>query len=115
MNTKPLSRRTFLILAASAATGTALAACVAPAPAEQGAGAPATEAVTIDIWEQQVSIDAASGAAKAFAEKFPNITLNWVPTPIADTSTKLVAAIAAGNGAPDLAFVQYTDMINFTL
>ena len=115
MDTKPLSRRTFLTLAASVATGTALAACVAPAPAEQGAGAPATEAVTIDIWEQQVSIDAASGAAKAFAEKFPNITLNWVPTPLADTSTKLVAAIAAGNGAPDLAFIQYTDMINFTL
>ena len=117
MNTKPLSRRAFLTLAASAATGTALAACAAPPAAPQPAAteAPAAEPVTIDIWEQQVSIDAASGAAKAFAEKFPNITLNWVPTPIADTSTKLVAAIAAGNGAPDLAFVQYSDMINFTL
>lgn len=116
MKTHSLSRRAFLNLVAGSATGLALAACVAaPAPAEQGAGAPATEAVTIDIWEQQVSIDAASGAAKAFAAKYPDITLNWVPTPIAETATKLVAAIAAGNGAPDLAFVQYNDMINFTL
>ena len=117
MKTHPLSRRTFLTLVAGATTTAALAACVAqtPAPAEEGAGAPATEAVTIDIWEQQVSIDAASGAAKAFAAKYPDIQLNWVPTPLADTSTKLIAAIAAGSGAPDLAFVQYNDMINFTL
>ena len=113
MRTQSLSRRAFLNLAAMTAAGAALAACAAPvAPQAAGgesAAAPANEPVTIDIWEQQVSVDAATGAAKAFAEKNPNIKLNWVPTPLADTTTKLVAAIAAGNGEPDLAFIQYND------
>jgi ABC-type glycerol-3-phosphate transport system substrate-binding protein len=134
MSLRRISRKDFLKLAASMSAGVALAACGAPAAPAPPAAAPAstqapavTEApkvtaapaaagsgpVTLSIWEQQQSIDTAKGAAKAFSAKNPDVKLNWVPTPMGEVATKLLAAIAAGSGAPDLVFDQYNDMVNF--
>jgi len=83
------------------------------------AGGAASEAatagpVTLEIWEQQVSINVVKPAVNAFLAKYPAIKVKWIPTPGADTATKLLAAISAGSGAPDIAFIAYTDMAKFT-
>jgi len=140
-----LSRRKFLMIAASSGGALALAACAAqptPAPAPQQPAAtaetkpteappppteapaatpeptlapPPAEATTIELWVQEVSIAPQKKVSADFMAKTPNIKLNFVPTTLADTTTKLLASIAAGSGAPDLAFVQYNDIVNFTL
>src|SRR5206468_4399082 len=46
--------------------------------------------------------------------KEPGAKLKAVPVPLAETPTKLLASIAAGAGAPDIAFIQYGDMVKFT-
>lgn len=74
----------------------------------------ATAPVSLEIWEQDVSINAAKGAINAFRAKYPFIKTKWVPTPGPQTATKLLATISAGSGAPDVAFVAYTDMSKFT-
>ncbi len=89
---------------------TAATPTTAPAAQASSQMAPAQ----LEIWEQEPSIKAAEEAAKAFAAKYPNIQTRWIPTPLDQTPTKLLAAIAAGSGAPDVAFIQYNDMIKFT-
>jgi cellobiose transport system substrate-binding protein len=49
-----------------------------------------------------------------FAERHPGIRPQFVPTPLTETATKLVAVTAAGRGAPDLAYVAYNQMPLFT-
>jgi multiple sugar transport system substrate-binding protein len=141
MSNQALSRRDFLRWSATIAAGAALTACAkkatevpaqpteapeaaptaapteAPteAPPEAPTQAPAEEVITVDMWVQEVSIPPQKAVSAKFTEKNPNISINFVPTTLADTTTKLLAAIAAGSGGPDIAFVQYTDMINFTL
>lgn len=70
--------------------------------------------VTLEVWEQQVSINVVKLAVTAFLAKYPAIKVKWIPTPGADTATKLLAAISAGSGAPDIAFISYSDMAKFT-
>ncbi len=82
------------------------------------AGGEATEAatgpVTLQVWEQQISINVVKPAVAAFQTKYPGIKVNWIPTPEPRQATKLLAAIAAGSGAPDIAFLAYDDMAKFT-
>src|SRR5919199_4042019 len=131
-HSKSLSRREFLRLAALGGAGVALAACGgAPATSAPGAttaaeqtaqsnatvsgGVPASSgAVTVDVWIQQGAVDAAAEATKAFEKKNPDIKMNMIPTPLGETATKLLAAIAAGSGTPDLAYIEYPNMIEFT-
>jgi ABC-type glycerol-3-phosphate transport system substrate-binding protein len=132
MQAKKLSRRQF-VRATAVMGGTALLAACAPqapaapaAPAATAAPAAATPApqaaapatggtTTVDIWIQQTSITVMKPSSDKFSEKNPDIKVNMVPTPIDETANKVLAAIAAGAGAPDAAFIQYTDMIKFTL
>lgn len=99
----------------SATVSTASKAIAATTSASSQVAVRQSGTTQIEIWEQQASITAASGAAKAFETAHPDIKLNWVPTPIPETATKLLTTIAAGSGAPDLAFIQYTDMVKFTV
>ena len=82
--------------------------------ARPGLRQPAAAPVKLVVWEQLVSIGAAKPAAAAFTKLYPHITIDWVPIAIASTATKLLAALTAGSGAPDVAFIQYTDMGKFT-
>jgi ABC-type glycerol-3-phosphate transport system substrate-binding protein len=66
------------------------------------------------VWEQEVSIGAAKPAAAAFVDTHPKTKVKWVPTPMEQTATKLLAAISARSGAPDLAFIDYVNMARFT-
>ncbi|HEV8633951.1 MAG TPA: extracellular solute-binding protein [Chloroflexota bacterium] len=99
--------------AATATTAPAAAATPTAVPVAQ----PATKAgaVELEVWIQQTSLNAAEEAFKAFMAKTPSIQLKPVPVPLAETPTKLLAAIAAGSGAPDVAFIQYNDMVKFTV
>jgi ABC-type glycerol-3-phosphate transport system substrate-binding protein len=129
MDEKRISRRAFLQGAAVFAGAATLAACAQPAPAPSQAPTQAPEAaqavstpvaaaaepVTLEVWEQEVSIKAALPPTDLFLKQNPEYKINWVPKPLVDTANGLLAAIAAGSGAPDLAFVQYTDMMKFTL
>jgi ABC-type glycerol-3-phosphate transport system substrate-binding protein len=119
LGSQALSRRDFLKWTAVASSAALLVACqpVATSPGEQApaGAAPDAEAVALDAWVQETSIFGMQPATDAFLEQHADIQLNLVPTPLRDTATKLLAAIAAGSGAPDLAFVEYGDMIQFTV
>ena len=100
---------------APAAATTKPAATAEPTkPIAAAAPAKSSAPAEIEIWEQEVSIKAAENAYKAFEAKYPNIKLKWVPTPQQDTFTKLLAAISAGSGAPDLSFIAYQHFAAFT-
>jgi multiple sugar transport system substrate-binding protein len=131
-----LSRRAFLKIAVSSSGAMALAACAAQPPAAPVAqepaaepavagpteappaptlAAPSAEETVVEAWVQEASIPPQKKVSEDFMAENPNIKINFVPTTLADTATKLLASIAAGSGGPDLAFVQYTDIVNFTL
>jgi ABC-type glycerol-3-phosphate transport system substrate-binding protein len=109
-----VSRRDALTRALQLGLSVGAADALLQAAGEASAATSAATAVTLEIWEQQVSINAAKPAVDAFLARYPAIKVKWVPTPIDQTPTKLLAAIAAGSGAPDIAFIQYTDMAKFT-
>jgi len=133
MSQHKLDRRNFLRLAALTSAGAFLAACGAKqtattAPQEATAAEaeatptlaptpfiPSSDTNTVDIWVQQVSIDVMKGTAKVFMEKNPDIKVNFVPMTMNDASTNLLAAIAAGAGAPDSAFIDWYNIMKFTL
>ncbi len=129
-----ISRRAFLKLAVSSSGIMALAACAAPAaqqpaaqePVAQEPAAPETEVTTapppasteetsIEMWVQEISIPPQKAVAEDWMAQNPGYVINFVPTNFADTTTKLLASIAAGSGAPDIAFEEYSSMMNFTL
>ncbi|RIK41135.1 MAG: hypothetical protein DCC55_12990 [Chloroflexi bacterium] len=102
-----MSRRQFLRLTGGVAGIAALAACAPPAAAPSGAGgaAPAAEQKEVIFWgHDQHPIDL---AAEGFVEKYPDIA--WVSPHPADRVEKIVAAMAAGSGAPDLFWAEATD------
>lgn len=105
MQQTQLSRRHFLQLAGGAAGLAALAACAPPGAAPGGAAAPAAEAKEVIFWgHDQHPIDL---AATGFVKKYPDIA--WVSPHPADRVEKIVAAMAAGSGAPDLFWAEATD------
>jgi ABC-type glycerol-3-phosphate transport system substrate-binding protein len=134
-HSKLLSRREFLQLSLVTSTGALLAACApatsapvqeAPTPttaAEAGPTpttaptpfAPSADESVVDIWLQQVSIDVMKGAAKVFSDKNPDIKVNFVPMALTDASNNLLAAVAAGAGAPDSVFIDWVNIMKFTV
>ncbi len=108
---KKVSRREMLRLSALGIGGAFLAACAAPAAAPQAQTAaeaapaqPAVEKSQVIFWgHDQHPIDL---AAEGFVQKFPDI--EWVSPHPADREQKLVAALAAGSGCPDLFWAEAT-------
>ncbi len=104
-----LSRRQFMTLTGSVAGAAFWAACAAPAGAPQAGGvagaAPATETRQLVFWgHDQHPIDL---AAEGFVEIHPDI--EWVSLHPADRGEKIMAALAAGSGAPDLYWAEATE------
>jgi len=107
---KPISRRSFLQLAAVGSAGALLAACkpTANQPAEgdsageeSKAEAPAGEKVTLRMWSHQnVSFVGANEALVAkYTEANPNVEIKYENFPYADFITNIQTAMAAKNEA----------------
>src|SRR5579875_3142627 len=122
--TPPLSRRSLLkstgTVAAAAMAGAILDACGSSSThnsssASGGAsGGSSTGSVHLTVWEQEPSIPPVKPVAAAFTKKHPNISVSFTPIQETATATKLLAALSAHSGLPDLAFISYTEMGKFT-
>jgi lactose/L-arabinose transport system substrate-binding protein len=103
-----LSRRQFLAFASKAAGVTLLASCAAPTAAPQTSGgeaAPSTEKQQLIFWgHDQHPIDL---AAEGYVELHPDV--EWVSPHPADRGEKIVPAMAAGSGVPDLYWAEATE------
>jgi multiple sugar transport system substrate-binding protein len=119
-NKERFTRRHFLKISATVSSGLLLAACSPAQATETAASAtatsataaptavpPSTKAEVIDLWIQQVSIDVMKGTANLFMEKNPKISINFIPMAQIDAANNLLAAISAGAGAPDAAFIDW--------
>lgn len=107
----------------AALIGTGLAACSpgggAGGGAAAGSGSPADLEAALEkggeitYWAWAPASEA---KAKAFEEKYPNVTVNYVNAGSGvDEYTKITNAIKAGTGAPDVAQIEYTAMPQFYL
>lgn len=131
---KRLSRREFLRGAVLALGGGALAACAPQAPAGQPTQpapptptpyvTPATkiEAVPVSGLGGKVTIwgwPAADKAYESFMDDFkavyPNLELDIQMMPYADEHNKLLAALAAGAGAPDVGMIEINQIDKFVV
>jgi lactose/L-arabinose transport system substrate-binding protein len=95
-----------MALSGTAAGVAFLAACAAPAAAPQAGGeAPAAANQQLVFWgHDQHPIDL---AAEGFVELHPEV--EWVSPHPADAGDKIMAAMAAGSGVPDLYWAEATD------
>ena len=125
MNSRPLSRRSFLWGLAASASALAVAACAAPiAPAAapsagEGAAGTAAEPITITMhiqagWEEAVPGMYARRPA-AFMEENPDIKIEMVPIPGAEYDTKLLTLASSGTIADTMhtsdVWTQHTRMV----
>jgi len=127
MNTKTLTRRSFLRFSATTSAAMALAACAqapapapapaaateAPKPAEQATAAPAeAKPVTLQYWfSWGSSFDEALKAAIAtdeFKQMLPGVTVETVPS---SGQEKFLAAVAAGTPPDGVSNVSYPELI----
>lgn len=116
--TQPMSRRRFLKAAAFGVTG-ALAACAAPAaappaqPAQPAAPAEAPAAADGELKGELIFWGHADhpiyDAGQAFMKKYPGVTFTQVEI-TDERTTKVEAALAAGEGAPDLNWLEANEV-----
>lgn len=59
----------------------------------------------VEMWKKVI--------VPAFNEVYPNITVNLVNVPSDELKVKLLAALASGSGAPDVATVQGDDIVQY--
>lgn len=113
-----LNRRTFLKGAAVLLSGAALAAC-APAAPQAGTGAePDAEGggpTTITIWGWPAADVAYASFSSDFEAAFPEIELDIQMMPTADEHNKLLTALAAGAGAPDVGMIEINHIDKFVV
>jgi len=88
-----------------------LAAC-APAAAPSS-GAAGSEPTTITVWGWPAADVAFESFTADFEAKYPDIKLDVQMMPTADEHTKLLAALAAGTGAPDVAMIEINNIDKF--
>ncbi|RLT33734.1 MAG: extracellular solute-binding protein, partial [Chloroflexi bacterium] len=118
-NSRSMSRRDFLRTTGLLAGGAVLAACApaaapssAPAASEGAAApAPAAEGVTITFWWWD---DAGNIWADGWNERNPDVKVEFINTPFADSHDKLLTSFAAGSGAPDVASIEIGRVGGFT-
>jgi lactose/L-arabinose transport system substrate-binding protein len=116
MTALKLSRKAFLRAVGGIAIGGSVAACAAPAaPAPTAAPAaaeatvapeaPKETAATVMVWAWPGFVDPIRDLVPKFNEKNPDIKIEFQQMAWADVHTKLITALAAGTGAPDIAGV----------
>ncbi len=114
---KPLSRRQFLTLAGTAATGAVLAACAPPTPdAGAGADVPANDVTELIAWftdRRTINVMTEEEAMPEFQDKNPGIVVDVQFVPESELQQKLLTANEAGN-APDLSSIDETYLDTLT-
>ena len=107
-----ISRRDFLGVAAGAAGALGLAtsgASAAPARGRRAAVIRSQESATLEVWgfdEGRLNFAKAASELPAFKDKHPNVTVNFRQFQFDQMHDKLLAALASGRGAPDMAEVE---------
>jgi arabinosaccharide transport system substrate-binding protein len=101
-----LSRRRFLGTTAGvlgAAAGVRGAAASRPRATRRQSGA------TLEVWgfdEGRLNFAKAAAELPVFKDKYPDVTINFRQFPFREMHDKLLAALASGRGAPDIAEVE---------
>ena len=115
----PISRRRFLGATAGAAGALGLAARGAKA-GPVGASRPAytrrAQGAELEMWgfdTQRLDFAKAAAELPAFKEKHPDVTINFREFAFDEMHDKLLAALASGNGAPDIADVEIARFSSF--
>ncbi len=94
--------------AADTTTETTEAAPAADTATEEVAEAPSDEPITLTMWciatEGDSNRHAYEAAIADMAEKYPNVTLEWEAIENEAYKTKISAAMASGEGLPDIFF-----------
>jgi lactose/L-arabinose transport system substrate-binding protein len=89
---------------AAAQTPAVSPAAITPNPDIQG---------SISIWGWDAAIASLQLVDASFQEAFPNIQLEYVPRPPADTYQQLQLAASAGSGGPDVAIIEDSHLAQF--
>jgi arabinosaccharide transport system substrate-binding protein len=114
-----ISRRDFLGATAGAASALGLAAGgvqAGPSPTRRAPAACYQAEATLEVWGfNRERLNFAENASKlpVFTDKYPNVTVNFREFPFAQMHDKLLAALASGQGAPDIAEVEIARFSQF--
>ena len=101
------SRAVFNLLVVAAMLVTLLAACAPAAPTGEGsAGQSAAGQTTITVWGWPAADVAYQSFLADFEAAYPDIKVNIQMMPTAEEHDKLLASLAAGAGAPDVAMIE---------
>jgi multiple sugar transport system substrate-binding protein len=112
-----LSRRSFLRASALVVGGALLAAC-APVGAPQGEAGVAPQQVgpvSVTVWGWPAADVAFQSFMSDFTAKYPDIKMDVQMMPYADVHNKLLAALAAGAGAPDVSMIEINQIDKFVV
>ena len=114
-----ISRRNFLGATAGAAAALGLAAGgtgANPAPKRAPAPVRSQSGTTLEMWgfdEQRLNFARAAAELPVFKDKHPDVTINFREFPFNEMHDKLLAALASGRGAPDIADVEIARFSSF--
>jgi lactose/L-arabinose transport system substrate-binding protein len=67
----------------------------------------------LKIWGWEGAIEALQAADAAFQEAYPNVTLEYVKRPPADTYQQLQLSASAGSGGPDVSIIEDSHLAQF--
>lgn len=94
--------------------GTPVVQVITATPPPQATAAPKpTGKITVWGWPSTHDTIVKSGVMDAFNKEYPGITIDWVEYKPADLYQKLPLALSAGAGAPDVAVVESSRMLQF--
>jgi len=68
---------------------------------------------TLTVWGWEAAINTLKEVDADFAAAYPNITLEYVVAPPADTYRNLQLAVSAGSGAPDVSVIEDSHLAQF--
>ncbi|MFN3981657.1 MAG: ABC transporter substrate-binding protein, partial [Caldilinea sp.] len=100
------SRAMFNLLVIAAMLSALLAACAPAGPASEGGAGAADAQTTITVWGWPAADVAYESFLADFEAAYPDIKLDIQMMPTAEQHDKLLASLAAGAGAPDVAMIE---------
>ena len=113
------SRRDFLGVTAGAASALGLAAGgvqASPSPIRALPVVRSQAEATLEVWgfnRERLNFAQNASELPVFKDKYPNVTVNFRGFPFAQMHDKLLAALASGQGAPDIAEVEIARFSQF--
>ena len=113
-----VSRHSYLLISALVVVVTVLSACTGAVAPTGGEAAPSgdtqgAEPTTITVWGWPAADVAFESYRADFEAKYPDIKLDIQMMPTADVHNKLLASLAAGEGAPDVSMIEINQIDKF--